>query len=72
MLVSVFVFFGGILMKPTEITIGEYLIHRLYQSGLRHAFGIPGDYVLGFYKPLPPIRACAAWGRSALPMAWAD
>jgi indolepyruvate decarboxylase len=52
MLVSVFVFFGGILMKPTEITIGEYLIHRLYQSGLRHAFGIPGDYVLGFYKQL--------------------
>ena len=39
-------------MEPTEITIGEYLIHRLYQLGLRHSFGIPGDYVLGFYKQL--------------------
>lgn len=39
-------------MKPAEITIGEYLIQRLYKLGLRHAFGIPGDYVLGFYKQL--------------------
>ncbi len=39
-------------MEPTETTIGEYLIHRLYQLGLHHAFGIPGDYVLGFYRQL--------------------
>jgi TPP-dependent 2-oxoacid decarboxylase len=36
----------------TEIAIGDYIIQRLYQHGLRHAFGIPGDYVLGFYKQL--------------------
>src|SRR5437773_3035972 len=30
-------------------SIGEYLIHRLYAHGVRHVFGIPGDYVLGFY-----------------------
>jgi indolepyruvate decarboxylase len=42
----------GIAMETTETTIGEYLIHRLHQLGLHHAFGIPGDYVLGFYKQL--------------------
>ena len=36
--------------KP--ITIGQYLIHRLYAHGVRHVFGIPGDYVLGFYDQL--------------------
>ena len=33
-------------------SIGEYLIQRLYAHGLRHVFGIPGDYVLGFYDLL--------------------
>jgi len=33
-------------------SIGEYLIHRLYGHGVRHVFGIPGDYVLGFYDLL--------------------
>src|SRR5437667_1444357 len=39
-------------------TIGEYLIERLYAHGVRHVFGIPGDYVLGFYEQLlqSPIR----------------
>src|SRR5438552_19170159 len=32
--------------------IGEYLIQRLYDHGVRHVFGIPGDYVLGFYDLL--------------------
>jgi TPP-dependent 2-oxoacid decarboxylase len=32
--------------------IGEYLIDRLYARGVRHIFGIPGDYVLGFYQLL--------------------
>ena len=32
--------------------IGEYLIQRLYAYGVRHVFGIPGDYVLGFYDLL--------------------
>lgn len=31
------------------MTIGGYLINRLYGYGVRHVFGIPGDYVLGFY-----------------------
>ena len=33
-------------------TIGSYLIHRLYAHGVRHIFGVPGDYVLGFFKEL--------------------
>src|SRR3954466_13630086 len=33
-------------------TIGKYLIDRLYDHGVRHVFGIPGDYVLGFYDQL--------------------
>jgi indolepyruvate decarboxylase len=35
-----------------SLSIGEYLIQRLYAHGVRHVFGIPGDYVLGFYDLL--------------------
>src|SRR5947208_4212031 len=38
-------------MKPPP-TIGKYLIDQLYVHGVRHVFGIPGDYVLGFYDQL--------------------
>lgn len=33
-------------------SIGEYLIERLHAIGVRHIFGIPGDYILGLYKML--------------------
>src|SRR5881275_2268419 len=36
----------------TSNRIGEYLIQRLYAHGVRRVFGIPGDYVLGFYDLL--------------------
>ena len=39
-------------MELDQVTIGQYLINKLYEHGLRHAFGIPGDYVLAFYKKL--------------------
>src|SRR5689334_3246388 len=42
---------GELRMKPPP-TIGKYLIDRLYEHGVRHVFGIPGDYVLGFYDQL--------------------
>ena len=35
-----------------EPTIGSYLIERLQAHGIRDVFGIPGDYVLGFYSML--------------------
>src|SRR5438309_3232589 len=34
------------------MTIGQYLISRLRAFGVGHVFGIPGDYVLGFYELL--------------------
>ncbi|HEX7376991.1 MAG TPA: thiamine pyrophosphate-binding protein [Pirellulales bacterium] len=34
------------------LSIGEYLIRRLQEFGVRDAFGIPGDYILGFYSML--------------------
>src|SRR5438874_7028483 len=47
--------------------IGEYLIQRLYAHGVRHVFGIPGDYVLGFYgqllqSPLRIVSTCDEQG----------
>jgi TPP-dependent 2-oxoacid decarboxylase len=33
-------------------SIGNYLIARLEAHGVRHVFGVPGDYVLGFYDQL--------------------
>jgi len=38
--------------EPREIaglSIGQYLIRRLQDYGIADVFGIPGDYVLGFY-----------------------
>src|SRR3954454_16135772 len=34
------------------LSIGQYLIRRLQDYGLKHVFGIPGDYVLTFYGQL--------------------
>ena len=31
-------------------TIGSAVIERLHQLGVRHIFGIPGDYVLSLYQ----------------------
>ncbi len=39
-----------------RLTIGQYLIARLGHYGVRHVFGIPGDYVLGFYDLLDKSR----------------
>jgi indolepyruvate decarboxylase len=36
----------------TGLSIGEYLIRRLQDYGIEHVFGIPGDYILGFYSLL--------------------
>ena len=35
-----------------DLTVGDYLINRLEALGVRHVFGVPGDYVLGFYALL--------------------
>lgn len=51
----------------TAASIGEYLIQRLHALGVRHVFGIPGDYVLGFYdqlvaSPLQVVTTCDEQG----------
>jgi indolepyruvate decarboxylase len=38
-------------MKPKH-NIGDYLINELYRLNVRHIFGLPGDYILGFYDLL--------------------
>jgi indolepyruvate decarboxylase len=41
--------------EPREVaglSIGQYLIRRLQDYGIADLFGIPGDYVLGFYHLL--------------------
>src|SRR5271170_6960339 len=38
--------------SSSGLSIGEYLIRRLQDYGIRDVFGIPGDYVLGFYSML--------------------
>jgi indolepyruvate decarboxylase len=44
--------------SPINESIGQYLIRRLREYGVRDVFGIPGDYVLGFYTMLEksPLR----------------
>lgn len=51
----------------TSQNIGTYLIQRLYAHGVRHVFGVPGDYVLGFYQqlvesPLQIVNTCDEQG----------
>jgi TPP-dependent 2-oxoacid decarboxylase len=33
-------------------TVSSFLVQQLYDLGVRHVFGVPGDYVLGFYQYL--------------------
>jgi TPP-dependent 2-oxoacid decarboxylase len=53
-------------MGDTE-SIAGYLIKRLYAAGVRHVFGVPGDYVLSFLheleqSPLQVINTCDEQG----------
>jgi indolepyruvate decarboxylase len=45
-------------MEHNGLSIGEYLIRRLQDYGIRDVFGIPGDYILSFYTMLEqsPLR----------------
>jgi len=37
-------------MINSEITVAEYLLIRLKEIGVDHLFGVPGDFVLGFFN----------------------
>jgi indolepyruvate decarboxylase len=50
-----------------KYSVSDYLIERIYEKGVRHIFGIPGDYVLSFYSklskgPLQVINTCDEQG----------
>ena len=38
--------------RTVRETIGGYLIRRLGEEGIGHVFGVPGDYVLTFFKQM--------------------
>ena len=47
-----------------HVSIGEYLLKQLHRRGVRHIFGVPGDYVLGFYDLIEKSRiACVGTTR---------
>jgi len=43
-------------MDTPCLSIGEYLIQRIYDYGARHVLGVPGDYILNFYARLQNSR----------------
>ena len=62
-------------METTE-SIGRYLIEQLYACGVRHIFGVPGDYILGFFGELAHskikiINACDEQGAGFMADAYA-
>lgn len=55
------------MSESPRTTVGQYLIESMNQLGLRHIFGIQGDYVLNFYhqlceSPLKVINTCDEQG----------
>ena len=38
--------------------LGEYLLTKLHDAGVRHIFGVPGDYVLRFYQQIGTSPLC--------------
>jgi hypothetical protein len=48
---------------PAEYTVSRHLLRRLEEVGIRHLFGVPGDYVLDFCdevvaSPLQWVGTC--------------
>ena len=39
-------------MNNTEITVAEYLLLRLKEIGVDEMFGVPGDFVMGFFNQI--------------------
>lgn len=44
------------MKEPGSFTLGQHLLARLEQIGVRHVFGVPGDYVLSFCKQIEESR----------------
>ena len=37
-------------MSERNLTVGEFLFQYLYDKGVKHAFGIPGDFALAAFR----------------------
>lgn len=51
------------MTQSTGFSVGSYLVARLHEVGVRHVFGVPGDYVLGLMdrivdSPLELVGTC--------------
>lgn len=44
------------MARNGRTTVGSYLVTRLEQAGLKHIFGVPGDYVLDLFELLEKSR----------------
>jgi indolepyruvate decarboxylase len=50
-------------IMATDCTVSRYLLDRLHALGVRHLFGIPGDFILPFFEvlvthPIEHIATC--------------
>jgi len=48
---------AGTAPETLTTTVGEFLLRRLREAGVRHAFGVPGDYNLEFLTQLEDTGA---------------
>ena len=48
----------GVSTNTSPMTVSDYLVQRLSDAGIGHAFGVPGDYALDFLDRLvaSPVR----------------
>ena len=44
------------------MTVGEFLLRRLREAGVGHAFGVPGDYNLELLQQLEDSGLWSGWG----------
>ncbi len=60
-------------MKGSDYNVSRYIIDRFIEVGLRHIFGIPGDYVLDFIDeiidcPIKYVGNCLPIARNQMPL----
>ena len=64
-------------ISNTKQTISDYLIKRIQSHGIRHVFGVPGDYILDFFnrlvqtKDLDVVNTCDEQGAALAADAYA-
>ena len=57
------------MKRKNTSTVGTYLAARLYEVGVKHIFGVPGDYVLEFFQCLEESKVDVITNCRVPPMA---